>query len=95
VSRRSFILLVASLYLTWAETGGPAISISPELRGFGSRLVARSVINQLGGELTCDGQENDLVVTIAVRHEKLALLGLPDAGTQDACLRSSSKQNAE
>ena len=60
------------LYLTWAETGGPAISSPPELRGFGSRLVARSVTSQLGGELTYDWQENGLVVTIAMRHEKLA-----------------------
>lgn len=61
------------LYLTWAETGGPTISISPELRGFGSRLIARSVTSQLGGELTYDWQEHGLVVTIAMRHEKLAL----------------------
>jgi len=41
-----------NIHLIWAETGGPLIVEHPELTGFGSRLVARSVVNQLGGELT-------------------------------------------
>ena len=60
------------MYLIWAETGGPPIVGHPELTGFGSRLIARTVSSLLGGELTYDWQESGLVVTIAMRPEKLA-----------------------
>jgi two-component sensor histidine kinase len=58
--------------VVWAETGGPPILEHPNLSGFGSRLIARSVASQLGGELTYDWQENGLVVTIRMRHDRLA-----------------------
>ena len=61
------------LYLIWAETGGPAIVGHPELTGFGSRLIERTVSSQLRGELTYDWQESGLVVTIAAPAERLAL----------------------
>lgn len=60
------------LYLIWAESGGPSISARPQLTGFGSRLVARSVANQLGGELSYDWQESGLVVTIQMRRDRLS-----------------------
>ena len=60
------------LYLTWAETGGPPIIGHPELTGFGSRLIARTVTSQLRGELTYDWQETGLVVTIAMLEARLA-----------------------
>ena len=60
------------IQLIWAETGGPSIVARPELTGFGSRLVARSVSSQLGGELTYDWQESGLVVTIAMRQDNLS-----------------------
>jgi two-component sensor histidine kinase len=60
------------LYLTWAETGGPPIVGYPELSGFGSRLIARTVASQLRGELTYDWQETGLVVTIAMPEARLA-----------------------
>ena len=59
------------IYLTWAETGGPSIAGSPELTGFGSRLIGRSVSSQLGGELAYDWQETGLVVTIGMRQDRL------------------------
>jgi two-component sensor histidine kinase len=60
------------LCLIWAETGGPPITEEPELQGFGSRLVARSVAGQLGGELNYDWQESGLVVTVRMRQDRLA-----------------------
>ena len=60
------------IYLTWAETGGPAILGHPELTGFGSRLISRTVPSQLGGTLTYDWQETGLVVTIAIPIARLA-----------------------
>ncbi len=56
----------------WAETGGPAITEVPVLKGFGSRLTARSVSGQLGGQLEYDWQESGLVVTIRMRQDRLA-----------------------
>lgn len=58
--------------LIWAETGGPAITEKPVLKGFGSRLTARSVSGQLGGELDYDWQESGLVVTVRMRQDRLA-----------------------
>lgn len=58
--------------LTWAETGGPAIMGKPELSGFGSRLIKRTVSSQLGGDLTYDWQESGLVVTLRMRQDRLA-----------------------
>ena len=57
--------------LIWAETGGPAITEEPVLTGFGSRLIARSVSGQLGGELSYDWQESGLVVTVRMRQDRL------------------------
>ena len=58
--------------LIWAETGGPAIGAHPELTGFGSRLIARTVKGQLGGELSHDWQESGLVVTLVLPQDQLA-----------------------
>jgi two-component sensor histidine kinase len=58
--------------LIWAETGGPAITEEPVLKGYGSRLTARSVSGQLGGELVYDWQESGLVVTVRMRQDRLA-----------------------
>lgn len=56
----------------WSETGGPPIAETPVLKGFGSRLIARSVSGQLGGELIYDWQEDGLVVTVRMRQARLA-----------------------
>ena len=60
------------IYLIWAETGGPPIVGHPELTGFGSRLIARTVSSQLRGEISYDWQESGLVVTISVSEDRLA-----------------------
>lgn len=60
------------LDLIWAETGGPEIAESPEMTGFGSRLVARSVASQLAGELDYDWQASGLVVRLRMRQDLLA-----------------------
>lgn len=56
----------------WAETGGPPITTEPVMKGFGSRLIARSVSGQLGGELVYDWQVSGLVLTIKMRQDRLA-----------------------
>ena len=60
------------IQILWAETGGPAIAEQPALTGFGSKLIARTVASQLGGQLTYDWQESGLVVTIEMSPDHLA-----------------------
>ncbi|MGI8932262.1 MAG: hypothetical protein ACR2FK_07790 [Sphingomicrobium sp.] len=78
LSRGSGFLDVSSktdgdhICLIWAETGGPPITKAPVLKGFGSRIIARSVSGQLGGELVYDWQKIGLVVTIRMRQDRLA-----------------------
>jgi|GEM_PF-2017894 len=58
--------------VVWAETGGPPITEVPVLKGYGSRLTARSVSGQLGGQLDYDWQESGLVVIVRMRQDRLA-----------------------
>ena len=60
------------ILLVWAETGGPAIAEAPVLKGFGSRLIERSISTQLGGEMAYDWQEAGLVCTIRMSPDRLA-----------------------
>jgi two-component sensor histidine kinase len=60
------------IFLTWAETGGPQVSDAQASKGFGSKLVARIVSGQLGGELMNDWQKRGLVATIRMRLDRLA-----------------------
>ncbi len=59
------------IFVIWAETGGPSINQAPILKGFGSKLIARSVSGQLGGELVYDWQKNGLVMTARMRLDRL------------------------
>ena len=54
------------------ETGGPPITEPKELRGFGSKLLSRSVSGQLAGEVTYDWQQTGLVVMLRMRQDRLA-----------------------
>jgi two-component sensor histidine kinase len=60
------------LDLIWAETGGPRIVGHPELTGFGSRLISRSITSGLGGKIDYDWQESGLVVTITMPQDRLS-----------------------
>jgi two-component sensor histidine kinase len=58
--------------LVWAETGGPAMAEQPEMRGFGSKMISRSVSSQLGGSLDYDWQPAGLVATLRMRKSRMA-----------------------
>jgi two-component sensor histidine kinase len=62
----------ADLFVTWAETGGPEIDGRPEMRGFGSELIVRSVASQFRGSLDYDWQPTGLVATLRMRKDRLA-----------------------
>jgi two-component sensor histidine kinase len=59
--------------LIWAETGGPCIAQTPEILGFGSKIIARSLSQQRLGAIEYDWQKNGLVVTLRMRRERLAM----------------------
>lgn len=59
--------------VTWAETGGPEITEAPELSGFGSKMVERSLTRQLAGSLTYDWRPTGLVATLVMRKDRLAV----------------------
>jgi two-component sensor histidine kinase len=60
------------LVLTWAEDGGPEVEGTPEMRGFGSQLISRSLAQQFDGALTYDWQRSGLVVTLRMRTDRMA-----------------------
>lgn len=61
------------VFLIWAETGGPAIAAVPAMLGFGSKMVARSLSQQLSGDLSYDWQPSGLVATVRLRKDRLTV----------------------
>jgi two-component sensor histidine kinase len=59
------------VHLIWSETGGPEIDHEPEMTGFGSRMVLRSLTGRLGGSLTYDWQPTGLVATLVMRKDRM------------------------
>jgi two-component sensor histidine kinase len=60
------------LTLIWAETGGPAITEEPVLKGFGSNVMLQSVSRQLGGTISYDWQPTGLVTELRLQRGLLA-----------------------
>ncbi len=59
--------------IIWAEAGGPAIHETPEMRGFGSKMISRSLAQHFSGSLSYDWQSTGLVCTLRMRKDRLAL----------------------
>lgn len=60
------------LELTWAETGGPIVSLAPELNGFGSKMIGNIVETELDGSISYDWQPIGLVAKISTRLDLVA-----------------------
>lgn len=60
------------LSLVWAEDGGPRVKGKPEMSGFGSKMISRSMSQQFDGGLKYDWQPSGLVVTLRMRKGRLA-----------------------
>jgi two-component sensor histidine kinase len=58
--------------ILWVERGGPHLVAPPEVLGFGSRMVARSMSRQLGGSIAFDWSKEGLIVTLRMRQDHLA-----------------------
>ena len=62
----------AEVVLIWAEQGGPPVADSAKLTGFGSKLVARSMADQLDGSIALDWRVGGLVATLRMSKACLA-----------------------
>jgi two-component sensor histidine kinase len=61
------------VFIIWSETGGPEVPRPPEMGGFGSRMIQRSVAGRLGGSLEYDWQPTGLVATLTMRKDRTEL----------------------
>ena len=57
--------------IVWTETGGPPVQVPDEPKGYGSKLIERSVNGHLRGAIKYDWLEGGLVVTLKVDPERL------------------------
>jgi two-component sensor histidine kinase len=60
----------AEVVVIWTERGGPPV-VEPAHRGFGSKLIARSVSAQLGGTIDYNWSPEGVIVTLRVRKDRL------------------------
>ncbi len=59
------------VHVIWSESGGPPILQSPEMTGFGSRMIQRSIMSRLAGSLSYDWQASGLVATLVMRLDRM------------------------
>lgn len=62
-----------TLTLVWAETGGPPVTETPALEGFGSQMVAANLRSQLRGSIDYDWQPSGLVASLTLQSSLLSL----------------------
>jgi two-component sensor histidine kinase len=60
------------LVITWSEDGGPPVLAVPEMKGFGSQMIVRSIAQRLAGGLTYDWQSSGLLATLRMRKDRMA-----------------------
>jgi len=60
------------IIMTWIERGGPEVEAPSDTRGFGSKLVERSVARQLGGTIHHEWSKGGVIVTLELQRAKLA-----------------------
>ena len=59
--------------IVWMETGGPPVDAVRGQPGFGSKLVHRSIVRQLGGSIAFDWPPDGVVVTLRVSKARLGV----------------------
>jgi two-component sensor histidine kinase len=62
----------SEVVIVWTERGGPPVTAPADAGGFGSKLVTRSMTNQLGGSIERQWLKEGVVVTIKIRKDRLA-----------------------
>jgi two-component sensor histidine kinase len=61
-----------SLVLRWIERGGPEIAATPDRVGFGSKLIERSLSQQLGGSIEYEWLPEGAIATLRIKKARLA-----------------------
>jgi len=61
-----------NIVLVWSETGGPRVEEPAQMLGFGSRMISRTISQQLDGMIAYDWQPTGLVVTLRMSKDRLA-----------------------
>jgi two-component sensor histidine kinase len=61
------------IVIVWTETGGPPVSATRGQPGFGSKLVHRSIVRQLGGTISFDWPSQGVIVTLCVSRARLGV----------------------
>lgn len=61
------------LTLVWTETGGPPVSDTPNMEGYGSRMMRRTLAGQLGGTISYAWPAAGMIATMPLRKILLAL----------------------
>lgn len=64
---------VDEVVMLWTEQGGPAVHVPDGQAGFGSKLVNRSIANQLGGTIAFDWPVTGAVVTLRMNRARLGV----------------------
>jgi two-component sensor histidine kinase len=62
----------SDVVVVWTERNGPVVTAPAAAPGFGTRLVKRSMADQLGGSIGYDWSEGGLIVTLAMNKDRLA-----------------------
>jgi two-component sensor histidine kinase len=57
--------------IVWTEKGGPAVAVPTGQAGFGSTLVNRSIVDQLGGSIGFNWPREGLIVTLEMSKARL------------------------
>ena len=52
-----------NLHLTWTESGGPPVA-APEKRGFGTRMIERTLAAEFGGTVELDFAPGGVTCTV-------------------------------
>jgi two-component sensor histidine kinase len=58
--------------ISWIERGGPAVEHDLTRAGYGTKLMQRSINDQLGGSIAYDWASDGLIVVMKLNAEKLA-----------------------
>ena len=62
----------AEIAIVWAERGGPTVTAPDAAGGYGSKMVARVLANQLGGSIKRDWSPEGAIITLRLNKERLA-----------------------
>ncbi|KJS09631.1 MAG: histidine kinase [Hoeflea sp. BRH_c9] len=58
--------------ISWSEQGGPEVAFPPDLSGYGSSLVRKTLEGQLGGSVSYEWSKGGAIVTLLLSGERMS-----------------------